>query len=200
MGQLVYWTSFYTSSPQVAGENTGIGSVLANKGGIIATLTLRSTRLSFLTCHLEAHEGIAHFNNRNKNLIEILGGAKPHPDYYMMDASIYSHHMFVCGDLNYRTRFNGEANDKSKSSSRKELNNSKRGDEDEPDNGSGYSQAMALIGDKNWSDLYAADELCMALKKKECLVGFETLPCDFSPTFKVAREEGYVYNEKRTPR
>lgn len=43
------------------------------------------------------------------------------------------------------------------------------------------------------------DELAMALKKKDCLAGFTTLPCNFPPTFKVARVEGYQYNEKRTP-
>ena len=114
----------------------------------------------------------------------------------MMDATIYSHHMFICGDLNYRLRLN--SNDENNSSS-KNLKNSNKED-NEPDNGSGYSQAMKLIGEQKWRELYAGDELCMALENKECLVGFETLPCDFSPTFKVAREEGYVYNEKRTPR
>jgi len=43
------------------------------------------------------------------------------------------------------------------------------------------------------------DELAKALEKNECLVGFKTLPCNFPPTFKVARGEGYQYNEKRTP-
>lgn len=71
---------------------------------------------------------------------------------------------------------------------------------DNPDNGSGYELAIKLIKEEKFEELYAVDELCMALDKKECLVGFETLPCNFSPTFKVAREEGYVYNEKRTPR
>jgi hypothetical protein len=124
-------------------------------------------------------------------LIEILGGAKPHPDYYMMDATIYSHHMFVCGDLNYRTRLQQDSSTKNKD---------ENDESDNPDNGSGYELAMKLIKEEKFEELYAVDELCMALDKKECLVGFETLPCNFSPTFKVAREEGYVYNEKRTPR
>ena len=182
------------------------------QGGIIATLTLRSTRLSFLTCHLEAHEGLTHYNNRNKNLIEILAGAKPHPDYYMMDATVYSHHMFVCGDLNYRSRFNSESNNRTGKVTRKNsigkiadgrltlVRRNSNNENDEPDNGGGYAQAIKLIEEEKYNELYDVDELCMALKKKECLVGFETLPCNFSPTFKVAREEGYVYNEKRTPR
>ena len=124
----------------------------------------------------------------------------------MIDATIYSHHTFVCGDLNYRTRFNKEGCAKvekkgiMKRLTSKEINDTEIAADDEPDNGSGYKQAMILIGENKWGELYAGDELCMALEKKECLVGFETLPCDFSPTFKVAREQGYVYNEKRTPR
>lgn len=106
--------------------------------------------------------------------------------------------MFVCGDLNYRIRFNNNWESNNNSSNR--LSKSEKSQDEEPNNGGGYAQAMELIEKEMWDELYAGDELCMALEKKECLVGFETLPCDFSPTFKVAREEGYVYNEKRTPR
>ena len=57
-----------------------------------------------MTCHLEAHEGATHYINRNKNLAEIFGGAKTDPSYPFQDATIISHHMFVCGDLNYRIK------------------------------------------------------------------------------------------------
>jgi hypothetical protein len=67
-------------------------------------------------------------------------------------------------------------------------------------NGSHYDKAISLIDAEDWNALNDGDELAMALKKKECLVGFTTLPCNFPPTFKVARVEGYEYNEKRTPR
>jgi len=248
-------------------ENTGIGSVLANKGGIIATITLRKTRLSFMTAHLEAHEGVTHYTNRNKNIAAILSGAKPDPNYSMHDASILSHHMFVCGDLNYRIRFEGNndengndsdvsnGDDKKKRNSlikknmlRKQLSkqiskqssletsdsdgkeapygqrlNSRmkpnvglsisalktsftakgsRVKEEEliqPDNGSFFNQAKKLVDEENWDELNRGDELAMALRKKECLVDFKTLPCNWPPTFKVARKEGYEYNEKRTP-
>lgn len=170
------------------------------QGGIIATLTFRSTRLSFLTCHLEAHEGINHYIHRNKNLAEILGGAKPHPDYDMIDATIYSHHMFVCGDLNYRLRFNENGLKRSASNGSTDGPNLDESDVENPENGSGFMRALKLVEEENWEELNAVDELAMALKNKECLAGFETLPCNFSPTFKVGREKGYVYNEKRTPR
>ena len=63
-----------------------------------------------------------------------------------------------------------------------------------------FAQAKALVDAEDWKTLNDGDELAMALKKKECLVGFTTLPCNFPPTFKVARGEGYQYTEKRTPR
>lgn len=208
------------SDVYVAGENTGIGGVMANKGGIIVTLTVRGTRLSFMTCHLEAHEGAHHYVNRNKNLAEILGGAKPDPDYYMLDTTIYSHHMFVCGDLNYRIKFSKEEDvvgggsggvgedggggnkpiTKQKTTRHDSKYSKDAKEEGEADNGSHFAQAKTLVEEKKWKELNSGDELAMALKKRDCLTGFKTLPCNFPPTFKVSREAGYVYNEKRTPR
>ena len=68
------------------------------------------------------------------------------------------------------------------------------------ENGSHYDRAKSLVDAEDWNALNESDELAMALRKKECLVGFTTLPCNFPPTFKVARVEGYQYNDKRTPR
>ncbi|KAL7551028.1 hypothetical protein ACHAWF_014223 [Thalassiosira exigua] len=229
-------TDIYT-----AGENTGIGGVMANKGGIIATFTLRGTRLSFMTAHLEAHEGLNHYTNRNKHLVEIFQGAKTDPNYNNHDATIISHHMFVCGDLNYRIRFGDPETPgkkvRKRNSISKKLTGSLTGrklnasvtkkmleklpsmSEDDPPpggtpgldvseysereksaaNGSHFDTAKALVDNEDWKALNEGDELAMALKKKECLVGFNTLPCNFPPTFKVARGEGYHYNEKRTP-
>ena len=240
------------SEVYVAAENTGIGSIMANKGGIIVTLTLRDlTRFSFMTCHLEAHEGMNHYNNRNKNLAEILGGAKTDPMYRLQDATVISHHMFLCGDLNYRIKFS-EYDEKGKKKKKviaklikkisgrgvvlkgvsgremveEDVVTKKSGEEgvvgepiiredseaeaapimaagekkDEPANGSHFEQAKAYMEAKDWKSLNGGDELAAALKQKECLIGFSTLPCHWPPTFKVAREEGYQYNEKRTPR
>jgi len=223
----------------IATENTGIGSVLANKGGIITTLTLRGTRLSFMTAHLEAHEGATHLQNRNKNLAEIFAGAKTDPTYLMQDATVISHHMFVCGDLNYRINF-GDGEDSTKDKKKNAREKLKRGiskaalstkkltssslpdnkkldgsdgngvaggtpaspaakEERGKDNGSHFAQAKELVDAEDWKALNEGDELAKALEKKDCLVGFKTLPCNWPPTFKVARGEGYQYNEKRTP-
>ena len=190
-----------------------------------------------MTCHLEAHEGATHYINRNKNLAEIFGGAKTDPSYPFQDATIISHHMFVCGDLNYRIKLGDDVpKDKTnkgmnrlKSRARDKFNQSIKlrasitrgssnvssGEENveaaaaaavddkekaNPANGSHFAHAKALVDAENWEALNAGDELAMALMKKECLAGFTTLPCNFPPTFKVARCEGYEYNEKRTPR
>jgi len=209
------------SDVYIAGENTGIGSVLANKGGIITTFNLRGTRLSFMTCHLEAHEGATHYMNRNKNLAEIFAGARTDPHFNLHDATIISHHMFVCGDLNYRIKF-GDTEPTTKRKSGKRTVNVKKqltkknlnspmasGPESPPppvpdqpaaeERAIHFAQAKALVDAEDWKTLNDGDELAMALKKKECLVGFTTLPCNFPPTFKVARGEGYQYTEKRTP-
>ena len=185
----------------VEAENTGIGNVLANKGGIITTFTYqKSTRLSFMTAHLEAHEGELHYQNRNKNLVAILSGAKTDPNYIVQDASIISHHMFIFGDLNYRTNFNKKKDEEAVVV----INNEETMDNDpsaaDADGSSQFDKAIALVDTKDYKTLYNADELSMALKKKECLVGFTTLPCNFPPTFKVQRKEGYEYNDKRIPR
>ncbi|GMH99615.1 hypothetical protein TrVE_jg1807 [Triparma verrucosa] len=89
------------SDVEVAAENTGLAHLLANKGGIVARITLGETSLSFLSCHLQAHEGKEHYHRRCADLKEILRGTKcgGHKRY---DVSILSHHMFVLGDLNFR--------------------------------------------------------------------------------------------------
>jgi len=163
---------------ETLGENTGIAGVVANKGGIISTLTIAGkTRLSFLTAHLEAHEGKEHYKNRCSNLAEILSGAKKGS----LDASVTSHHMFAMGDLNFRVALPPpEGREKWEG----EVHRAKVG---------------SMVDDQKWEELNHADELHSALKKGDCLAGFQTLQCNFHPTFKVHRELGFKYQEKRTP-
>jgi len=193
------------SEVRVKAENTGIGSILANKGGIVATMTIRKTRLTFMTCHLEAHEGITHYQNRNSNLYEILDGTRTGPKHTnLLDASVVSHHMFLCGDLNYRINFAPDADQlvttKSKRKSTLDSVKSNAGKKSkESKNGSYFPVAKGLIEEEKWDELNAGDELAKALRDKDCLTGFTTLPCNFPPTFKVDRKDGYEYNKKRTP-
>eukprot|EP00538_Stauroneis_constricta_P000650 CAMPEP_0119551520 /NCGR_PEP_ID=MMETSP1352-20130426/4750_1 /TAXON_ID=265584 /ORGANISM="Stauroneis constricta, Strain CCMP1120" /LENGTH=560 /DNA_ID=CAMNT_0007597593 /DNA_START=80 /DNA_END=1762 /DNA_ORIENTATION=- len=156
-------------------ENTGIGGVLANKGGIVTTLTYQKTRITFLSAHLAAHEGEQYYIARCDNIREILRGAKTYDKY---DAAISSHHMFILGDLNFRSKF-GEYG---------ELEHEEK-----------FERAIDLIKAKDFEALYAMDELEAGIKNGDLLVNFKTLPCHFSPTFKVLREEGFVYKEQRVP-
>jgi len=212
------------SDVYTAGENTGIAKVLANKGGIIVTFNLRGTRISFMTAHLEAHEGATHYANRNKNIAEIFNGARTDPDYDIYDATIISHHIFVCGDLNYRIIFGNreekgrlsninikqkilDTKTQGKSSSSdshsdvavKPISDQHALEDERSENGTHFAQAKAFVDAEDWKALNDGDELAMALAKKDCLVGFTTLPCIFPPTFKVERGEGYQYINKRTP-
>eukprot|EP00978_Attheya_sp_CCMP212_P014424 scaffold36747_cov46-Attheya_sp.AAC.2 len=153
----------------VVAENTGLASVLANKGGIVATLTIQQTRLSFLSCHLEAHEGAGHYAGRISNLAEILHGTRPS---VFCDASLTSHYMFVNGDLNFRSRI--------EESSRDEINASI----DTQDWAALHAMDELSDALKNGDCLYGFQE---------------PIPPNFPPTFKVERHAGYNYLQNRTP-
>lgn len=161
---------------RVSGANTGIGNMLANKGGIIATLYYRNTRISFLTAHLAAHEGVSYYKTRCDNIKSILREAKTFGLSKKFDDSMTAHHMFVFGDLNFRTAFRSE---------------SKHDDN--------VHRASQLIAAKDFESLYLFDELQEGLAEGDLLVDFETLPCNFPPTFKVERAPGFIYKEQRTP-
>ena len=161
---------------RISGANTGIGNVLANKGGIVMTIKYQDTRISFLSAHLAAHEGENYYKNRCDNIKAILREAKTFGLSSKIDVATSSHHMFFMGDLNFRTKFGQEGSHE---------DNVKR--------------AMTMIDDKNYADLYSYDELQKGLDHGDMLVGFETLPCDFPPTFKVERQDDFVYKDQRTP-
>lgn len=159
-----------------AAQNTGLAG-LPNKGGIIAELSFfNNTKLSFTTCHLEAHEGTVKYNIRCATMCDIFQGTRPAG--VLHDTTITSHFAFVLGDLNFRT----------------ELPQGRYKTEQEH-----HDIIHSLIRDRNWDELNRYDELKRAIRNKECLVGFETPECNFNPTFKVERSAGYKYNEKRRP-
>jgi hypothetical protein len=166
------------SKVECKAENTGIGSVLANKGGIVSTLTIRGTRLCFMSAHLAAHEGEEYYKARNASVEKILKFARVGPQPHYLDASLYNHHSFLCGDLNYRVKLTGNF-------------------EEHEDH---VNKVFELVDQKDWKSLNGGDELAAGLLKGDCLAGFETPYCGFNPTFKVKREEGFAYNPQRSPR
>ena len=112
-----------------------------------------------------------------------------HPRDGMFDASVTSHHTFICGDLNFRVSLPSGVPD---SKGSLEWEGRPRGEH--------MAAVQEMVKNRDWSSLYKADELQRALKMGECLSGFHTLPCNFHPTFKLQREEGFHYQETRTPR
>jgi hypothetical protein len=177
---------------QTSAQNTGLAG-LANKGGIVTQLYLpkHALRLSFVTCHLEAHEGLSKYQVRCNSLADILNGTTPKERYSnpasgfsgWHDASISSHYCFVLGDLNFRTdagRFLGN-------------NNVRERDELLLNDDMLHNQMIRKwVQERDWESLNAVDELHHALRAGDVLQGgFTTLFCNFPPTFKLARQAGF---------
>ena len=84
-------------------ENTGFLHVFPNKGGICISFNVRDTVLTFISCHLAAHEGNSKCKLRNMSTEEILGGIKT--VFKDFDPSLTSHYTFFMGDMNYRITY-----------------------------------------------------------------------------------------------
>jgi len=148
---------------------------LANKGGILAEVAVnKTTKLSFMTAHLEAHEGAKHYKARNDSLQDILMETS-NSKYF--DASQSSHFTFAMGDLNYRTKLTDVA-----------VGSDRH-----------IQFSHNIVERRDWRILNQYDELTKTLSKKLVLSGFKTAYCNFPPTFKVDRQHGYLYNPKRSP-
>jgi hypothetical protein len=107
----------------------------------------------------------------------ILDGTTPDGPLNV-DLTLRSHFTFFLGDLNFRT----------------ELPNSADLSTEEH-----IKKVRKLVKKKQWRELNLADELFKALRDKDCLVGFKTLPCFFPPTFKVERNGGLEFKDQRRP-
>lgn len=155
---------------QVSYKPTGKGGRLANKGGIVTQLavagidTKTTTRLSFVTAHLEAHEGEEKYQTRIASFRDILSSTKTGAPT-KLDVMASSHFVFWMGDLNFRTRI----------------------PKVEPGSERHIRIAHNMAKARDWRLLNKYDELGTALRQKECLTGFRTPYCAFDPTFKVAR-------------
>ena len=55
---------------QTVASATGAAHLLGNKGGIVAKMTVGSTSLAFVSCHLAAHT--EHLERRNSDCNEVL--------------------------------------------------------------------------------------------------------------------------------
>lgn len=195
-------------SIETSAENTGaLFGTLPNKGGLVVRLAFGVTSLSFVGCHLCAHEGQQHYNARNSSCAEILEGARL--GNRMTDVSLNGHHCFFMGDLNYRVDFGlpnadelpgdaGDDDDDNDNASASQMSSTTPADMPWADK---FELANCLIelGEAGWDRLYGHDELVSALKDGLALRGFRTAKPAFAPTFKTLKGQVSGYSPKRLP-
>jgi len=160
---------------EFASEATGIGHVLANKGGVAIGFDYDSTSVCFLNSHLAAHQGM--IKQRNENYGEICNGISNKLGKGLLSSF---HHVIWMGDLNYRLQMN-------------------ESDEKEP-TPELFEKITGMIKDENYEELYQYDQLCKEISDGNTFVGFTQAGTpNFAPTFKVERQEIGQYIPKRTP-
>ena len=194
----------FRHSIETSAENTGaLFGTMPNKGGLVVRLAFGVTSLTFVGCHLCAHEGQQHYTSRNSSCAEILEGARL--GNRLMDVSLDGHHCFFIGDLNYRVDFgipnadevsDDDGDDKDGNPS--QMSSTVPADMSWADK---FELANCLIelGGAGWDRLYGHDELVSALKDGLALRGFRTVKPDFPPTFKCLKGQASGYNPKRLP-
>lgn len=161
------------------GNFIGMGTYLPNKGGIIVNLSIYKTKLSFVTAHLAAHEGSSYYTNRCQDMRNIFRQAKKEKSKYpeAYDASIFNHHLFVFGDLNFRIQLPVMTENHEEH----------------------VEKVLNFVEKEDWVTLGKHDELWKAIREGDFCAGYKTLPCFFPPTFKVERLDGFHYQSQRTP-
>lgn len=58
----------HLASRRICGRSSGLFHIFPNKGGLCVSLTVDSTRLAFISCHLAAHEGVDKCAIRNSSV------------------------------------------------------------------------------------------------------------------------------------
>ena len=154
-------------------ENTGVGHVMANKGGQLAKLRILGTTFAFYNAHLAAHEGKNHREHRCENVRDIISNCRV--GQTMLEAPAQFSHCFFMGDLNFRVAEEGM--------SLKEVN----------------ERSHDLAEARRHDELFRMDELTKLMAGGRVFNGWTTPDCNWMPTFKVQRRSGYLYNAKRSP-
>uniref|UniRef100_A0A7S2CZ95 Inositol polyphosphate-related phosphatase domain-containing protein n=1 Tax=Haptolina brevifila TaxID=156173 RepID=A0A7S2CZ95_9EUKA len=154
----------------------GIGSIIANKGGLLIKLEFGQTTLAFISCHLAAH---AHkLQRRNADCQEILQETQWSAGHPLVDCAHEFDHLFWIGDLNYRIDLGAVS--------------------DTPEE-ERFARVSNLIDVGDWGALMAADQLTTCQEKGEAFAGFQEGKYEFAPTFKVERKPGTIYKSSRIP-
>ncbi|OAE31533.1 hypothetical protein AXG93_2815s1070 [Marchantia polymorpha subsp. ruderalis] len=158
-------------------EATGVGHVMANKGGVCIGFKFWDTSLCFVNSHFAAHAGQC--EARNGNYREIAGQLRV--GMPTMDILNQYHHVFWFGDLNYRLDFSQIA-DKPLTPER-----------------TFWKEVVKKIHAGEYSDLLKYDELHKEIEASRVLHGFKEGEIKFPPTFKMQKETEDIYDQKRMP-
>lgn len=158
-------------------QATGVGHVMANKGGVCIAFKFWDTGLCFVNCHFAAHVG--HCETRNSNYREIAGQLRVGP--HSMDILNQFHHVFWIGDLNYRLDFGSE--DERPLTPQRSI----------------WDKMVKQILDGEYKELLQYDELRKEKAASRVLHGFKEGEIQFPPTFKMQRESTNMYDQKRMP-
>eukprot|EP00299_Pterocystis_sp_00344_P013821 c6811_g1_i1.p1 GENE.c6811_g1_i1~~c6811_g1_i1.p1 ORF type:complete len:678 (+),score=147.83 c6811_g1_i1:54-2087(+) len=162
----------YVKTVKKVRKATGIGGVIGNKGGLMIGITIHTTQLCFLSCHLTPHESEKQVLHRNQDVFDILRTTS-HALDKRMDITHRFDHMFVFGDLNYRIG-GGE----------KDIR----------------PFVMKAIENEDYDLLYREDQLRREMEAGNVLCGFHETEPKFAPTYKFHRgDEHLVYDSKRIP-
>eukprot|EP00035_Acanthoeca_spectabilis_P037140 m.43685 g.43685 ORF g.43685 m.43685 type:complete len:674 (+) comp8459_c0_seq2:216-2237(+) len=162
-------------------SRTGIGGVVANKGGLVCKLNFAGTTLCFVSSHLAAHSH--KLKQRNDNCQEILRETGRLAANHL-DAASQFDHVFWLGDLNYRIDLNSKAKEEGRP---------------EKSHDAHMAEVQGLVAKGNYEELVKWDQLKIAQNDGEAFVNFIEGPLNFKPTFKVLRHEGTEYKHNRIP-
>ncbi|ETW09428.1 hypothetical protein H310_00033 [Aphanomyces invadans] len=166
------------SSVEKVTEATGVGNVIGNKGGVVLKMVVDHRSFCFVNCHLAAHEAAKFLERRNNDVAEILSGARVGQRSIELDHQF--DHAFWFGDMNYRVQLAyTDPKDKTKEEH--------------------WTAVHALVKGKEYSKLYANDQLQHQMHANKVLAGWHTAPCNFPPTFKRLRGKVDEFTQQRVP-
>nr|ABR16678.1 unknown [Picea sitchensis] len=158
-------------------EATGVGHVMANKGGVCISFKFWDTGLCFVNSHFAAHDG--HCETRNSNYREIVRELRV--GVQNIDLLNQFNHVFWMGDLNYRLDFTGM--EENPISPQRRF----------------WHKKVKQIMTGEYKDMLQYDELSREKSASRVLHGFNEGSINFPPTFKMQKDSTNTYSQKRMP-
>ncbi|KAG7661505.1 uncharacterized protein J8A68_004964 [[Candida] subhashii] len=132
------------------------------------------SEISVAVVHLSAYEGEAYYRTRNDDILTIMRAMDFGDGYGLIKPR---GHVFVLGDLNYRTRVDEEGMKKLLAMSDESSSNG---------------------GESAYELNLKFDELTNGMRKGDIFLGFQEAKIEFQPTYKFVHNTA-IYNWKRSP-